>query len=300
MSFSDVVAAAANAGYLVSTSYARSLGVPSNELARLRRRGDVVLVRPQTWLVPPHPQWIDELVEEVTRCRATVSGASAAVLYGVPVLGWTGTCSLTVGRDRSRVSSAFDVHRADLAPSDIRRLRLQVGDRSIVLPVTSPSRLGNDLARRETLEPAVAAVDCLLRFGLLRYDEVVELRRGLWGRDAARVRKVLGLADPRAGSVLESLFRVLVVLAGMPPTQTQKLLTCGDGRRLGRVDFWYSPRLVVETEGDLFHGPDRLAVDEWRANELTKLGLELLRFCWAHVVGDPAYVLRTLAEVLGA
>ena len=144
----------------------------------------------------------------------------------------------------------------------------------------------------------MAAIDGLLRARVVDLAAVVARRRGLWGRDARRVADVLGLVDPRCGSVLESLYRVLVTLAGMPPSRTQLLLRCVDGVRLGRVDFWYQPRLVVETEGDLFHGLGALANDEWRNNELEKLGLALLEFCWRHVVHEPDYVLATVADLL--
>ncbi|HVE64055.1 MAG TPA: DUF559 domain-containing protein [Mycobacteriales bacterium] len=298
MSFESLAAAAGATGRLVSTPFARGHGVEAAELAQRRRRGDVLLVRAKTWLIPSSPDWVHEVAEEAAGRRAAVSHAAAAVLQGVPILGWDGATHLTVERNRSRVSSPYEVHRSDLGPADVGPLRLRVGDDVIVLKVTAPARLAVDLARAEPQSTAVAAIDSLMRLGLLRMLAVIGERRALWGRDASRVSTVLGLVNPRAGSVLESLFRVLVVLAGMPPGQTQRLLRRANGRRLGRVDFWYPPRLVVETEGDLFHGLERLAVDEWRANELEILGLQLLRFCWQHVVHEPDYVLATLAEML--
>jgi very-short-patch-repair endonuclease len=105
--------------------------------------------------------------------------------------------------------------------------------------------------------------------------------------------------DPASGSVLESLFRVLVATAGLPAPATQVQLA--DGQHvLGRFDFcWRQERLIVELDGFAFHA-DRITFrrDRELANALGRLGWRLLRFTWEDVVGRPAHVLSVLRECL--
>lgn len=95
------------------------------------------------------------------------------------------------------------------------------------------------------------------------------------------------LVDPDCGSVLESLCRVLLLLAGLGPVETQLVVRSRTGQFVGRVDFaWSKERLVVETDGFAFHA-DRRAyrADRRRGNALVLAGWRLLRFSWEDVVG---------------
>jgi hypothetical protein len=252
------------------------------------------------WLVPQRSDWIFEVAEEAERLDAVVTHDTSALLQGVPVLGATEVSRLTVGRNRSRATSLVELYRADVPPADIRVLRLAVADSVVTVRVSRASRFSVELARTREQTVAVAAVDAALRAGLLTPAALADVRRGLWGRDAGRVGRCLALVDPLSGSVLESVFRVLVVLAGLPPSASQYLLYGVDGRRVGRVDFWYAvARLVVELEGDLYHRGTRLGEDERRSNAISALRYALLRFSWEHVFGDPDYVLGAVSDLVG-
>lgn len=299
MSLEILRSAALSHGPLLTTAYVGRLGVSGQELARLRRRGGVLPVARATWLVPQSHTWLFELAEETERLGAVVSHGTAAMLQGVPVLSSSDVPQLTVGRNRSRVQSHAELHRADVPADQVVHLRLRAGETLVRLRATRASRFAVELARTQEVTTAVAATDAALRLRLLTPAGLAGVRTNLWGRDAGRVGHCLGMVDPLSGSVLESVFRVIVVLAGMPPTASQYLLYGMDGRRIGRVDFWYAlARLVVELEGDLYHRGTRLGEDERRSNAISALRYALLRFSWQHVFGDPDYVLGAVSDLV--
>jgi very-short-patch-repair endonuclease len=107
---------------------------------------------------------------------------------------------------------------------------------------------------------------------------------------------VLQLCDGRSGSVLESVHRVQLVLAGLTGFTPQLLVR--DLPAL-RVDFaWQEAGLVVEVDGARWHvDPAR---DRARDNALAGLGWRVLRYTWAEVVHDEARVLAEIAAALSA
>ncbi len=110
----------------------------------------------------------------------------------------------------------------------------------------------------------------------------------------------MALADPRCGSVLESLCRLLLIQAGLAPEVTQLLVRSRDGGRIGRVDFaWPSARLVVEVDGFAFHADrESYREDRRRSNALQRAGWVVLRFSWEDVVHTPQLVVAAVREVL--
>ena len=272
----------------------QAAGLSRRGLARLLADGelrplplDVVTV----WKEPP----TDEAVRAaVVGRRGAASHTSAARAWGIELVGRGQPVEVTVGRDRSRAPwPGAVVHRRDLPPDDVVErdgLRL-----------TTPLRTVLDLARSLPLEHAVAAADSALRQGLLTQEErgaaVGALPAAPGG---ARVSRVVSLVDPSSGSVLESVCRVLFVLAGLPAPQTQHSVRGADGRLLGRVDFaWPEHRLVVETDGFAFHA-DRLSyrADRRRTNALVVAGWRVLRFSWEDVVHDPSHVVAVVRKAL--
>jgi very-short-patch-repair endonuclease len=69
---------------------------------------------------------------------------------------------------------------------------------------------------------------------------------------------------------------------------------------VARVDFEWTPwRTVVEVSGRRGHVTDRdRTKDAQRRNELQHDGFVVLEFTTAHVLGDPSYVIATLATHL--
>lgn len=111
---------------------------------------------------------------------------------------------------------------------------------------------------------------------------------------AARARRVVEVCDPECGSVLESVQRVRMLLAGLDGFDTQVVLRTVPALR---VDFCFAAaRLVVEVDGARWH-PDP-ARDQQRDNALATLGWRVLRFTWHEVVHDSTLVLATVRAAL--
>jgi very-short-patch-repair endonuclease len=171
------------------------------------------------------------------------------------------------------------------------------------LRVTTVVRTIVDLCRTLPLAESVAVTDSALR---RRAVTLAGLRTALCalpagrGRDA--VARVLVLADPDCGSVLESLLRVLLHQRGLRPARSQLLVRSRSGALVGRVDFaWPDVGLVVEADGFAFHADRRrYREDRRRANALVLAGWRVLRFSWEDVVHDPDAVVACVRAALDA
>jgi very-short-patch-repair endonuclease len=108
------------------------------------------------------------------------------------------------------------------------------------------------------------------------------------------VALVVALTDPAAQSVLESQARVLLVLAGLGPVESQVHF-----ERVGWVDFLVQGWLVVEVDGFAVHR-DSFREDRRRDAELTRQGLVVLRFTYDDLLRRPEWVLSVVRETLRA
>jgi hypothetical protein len=129
-----------------------------------------------------------------------------------------------------------------------------------------------------------------LHAGLVSMDELrehVDEHPGVKG--VARLRRVVGLAEPKAESAMETRLRMLLVLARLPPPEVQVLVHDDQGHFLGRPDLLYSrQRLAIEYDGG--NHRERMVDDNRRQNGLVGAGLRLLRFTAADVYGTPDLV----------
>ena len=251
------------------------VSVPLPVVALLQRQGG--LARRRDLLRCGLTRWrLDALVD-------------AGLLHGDP------SCHVTVARGRSRAAwPDVTVHRRRLAVEETR----VVGG----LRVTSPLRSVLDLSLTQPLAPAAVSTDSALRAGLVSRWALRHACVGLAaGQDRSRVARVVRVVDPRSGSVLESVCRVLFVEAGLPAPVSQFEVRGPDGRLLGRVDFaWPAHRLVVETDGYASHADrSRYRADRRRTNALVLEGWRVLRFSWEDVVHDPAGVVAAVRAALG-
>lgn len=221
---------------------------------------------------------------------AAVSHELAAQLLGMELVD-DPVRRLTVPRNSSRRSvDGWDVRRAALPADDVR----MIGE----VRLTAARRTVRDLCRVLTAAHAVVAADSALRLGLTTVEEL-DLGSA-FGRGSDRLRAVGALLDPLSGSALESLLRVVVLQAGLPPPVTQHVIVGPDGRFVARVDFcWPAARLVVEADGFAFHS-DRASfrADRQRLNELEHLGWRVLRFSWEDVVQRPEHVVALVRDCL--
>lgn len=206
-------------------------------------------------------------------------GRSAAVVWGLDMLLEPDRLELQVGRSQSRMTLPdVDARRTTAATQLVGGLRV-----TRLLPTS------RGCAQDRPLSEAVAIIDSALRRGLVATD-------GLTG--SGSLGRAIRLADPRAGSVLESALRVLLAQHGLWPESQYVIRKAG--RFVARVDFCFPrSRLIVETDGRRWHDPkDAREFDRRRANSCASLGWRVLRFTWAEVLHDPAYVITTVRAAL--
>jgi very-short-patch-repair endonuclease len=227
--------------------------------------------------------------------RAAARRRTAAVLYGWQLLVEPSRSlefAVRHGHGTARAKGAVVSQHRRL---DARLVRVLPGTEPLKL--TLPLRTVVDACLELPLIEAVVLTDSALRSTAVTLTELSSVAGRLSGvRDAARLRAVMQLVDPTSGSVLESVQRVRMVLAGVTGFTTQHVLRDGSGRYVLRVDFCFEvARLIVEVDGQKWHqDPVR---DRRLDNALAALGWRVLRYTWQDVVHDHT---RVLAEISAA
>lgn len=245
----------------------------SGRLTRHRLRSEFVSVYPGIY-VPA-----DAALTPVDRARAAwlwsgrrgvLAGRSAAALHGAKWL------------DARRPAEMIHPNRhpprgihtwADVAAID--EIETIGGMR-----ITTAPRTAFDLARRIPGDPAIAAVDALLRAtrtATADVHAVIAEHRGSKG--IRRARAVLDLVDPGAESPRETWLRLLIVRANMPPPQTQIPVLDEYGQLVARVDMgWEGLKIAIEYDGD-HHWTNRrqMTRDIRRTEQLIELDWIVLR-----------------------
>lgn len=217
--------------------------------------------------------------------RAALSHASAAIAADLPVLG------RAVDQPCVTVESGTALRR--LAKVHLHRATL--GDVGMVggVPVTPIARTVVDLAREHGFAEGVVTADAALREGLTTpaaLTSVLELQRQWPGIKTAR--RVVGFADGRSESPLESVSRIRIDAHRLSAPQLQALICDEHGRIVTRSDFYWDEFGVVgEADGAMKWEDDPGARDERDATtyQLEALGLVVVRWGWSD--------LRSFAEV---
>lgn len=220
-------------------------------------------------------QWLAAVL--ASGAGAVLSHGSAAELWGI---GKGGRRVEVTRRSGGTTGSGIWVHQTRFLPDDHTAVAAGI-------PVTSVERTVLDMAARtgrHELERMVVDADRAGALDWPRLHRVIEWgsgRRG-WGR----MRRVAFGLDPRGRdtrSPLEVDFLAMCGRAGLPPPQVNVLV---EGYL---VDFlWPEQRLVVETDGYMFHA-DRRAFerDRERDLDLTAAGYEVNRMTYRMLKRDP-------------
>lgn len=228
---------------------------------------------------------------EIVRALApavALSHLTAARAWGLPVPDGAGDHLLVHhgGHHRSLPVGVY-VHQARCWPV------IEV-DR---VPITEPLRTALDVARCEPRRVSLPVLDAALAAGLVSAPRLAVAATSLRGRGAGRARATVALADARAESPLESLLRLALVEAGLPPDDVQHTIR-ERGRFVARVDLWYEG-VVVEADGFGYHRErEDYRSDRRKGQAFARLGLLLLRFSWEDVVHHPDDVVRTVETAL--
>jgi very-short-patch-repair endonuclease len=260
---------------------ARNLGVSRRQLqgSSYRRLGSGIY----RWVgLKESPLLALSAVARRLPAGAAFSGLTAAWLHGLD-LPPCNPIEVTIPEPNgsSRLAGA-SVCRTALAREEIVRRR--------ALPATSALRTVVDLGGRDPVTEGVVAADMFLHARLISVDELREyVDEHPGAKGIARLRRVVGLAEPKAESAMETRLRMLLVLARLPPPEVQVSVHDDQGRFLGRPDLLYSrQRLAIEYDGGTHR--DRMVDDNRRQNGLVGAGLRLLRFTAADVYGTPDLV----------
>jgi very-short-patch-repair endonuclease len=166
--------------------------------------------------------------------------------------------------------------------------------------VTTPTRTVLDCIRTLPLGEALAVADSALRLEIVDPDELLAAAAQLRGPHRRRIREVVGLADARAESVLESALRAILIEAGIDGFEPQ--VAVRDKSFSVRLDFGHRLlKLGLEADGFEYHATRKqLAKDCRRGVELTLRGWRVLRFSWEDIMYDPDWVVASVAAMVGA
>jgi hypothetical protein len=245
-----------------------------------------------------------EAVDLLPRVRAVLLGApegalvshqTAASLFGlqIPLAPEDARIHLTVP-PRTHLRHRPD-RRIHVSAVPVAQIQRRAG-----VALTSPGRTWLDLAAHLPPGALLAVTDQMLarRYPRAGFDRVLASAPGVRGRRIAR--QVLDVANPLAGSPMESVLRWLIHEAGLPSPVLQHVVRDGDNRFLGQVDLaWPDQRVLVEFDGNV-HRERRVFVDDLRRqNGLVLAGWKLLRFTSADVLGRPHQVIEAIRTALG-
>jgi hypothetical protein len=221
---------------------------------------------------------------------AVVTGGSAAVLWGVELARPLDPVELTLPPRSHMVRvEGLVTRRAALPATDVTRR----GGIRLSTPAATAVRVAAALSH----DAAVAAVDQLVRAGLVDL-ATVRARAGISrGPGSARAREIVALADGLAESPQETRLRLLIGRSSLPVPVAQYEVR-HDGRFVARTDFaWPEHKVALEYDG-LWHAePGQFAKDRRRLNRLQAAGWRVV-FVTAADLHDPVGLITRIAAAL--
>lgn len=253
-------------------------------VARALLRGDLVRVGRDRYTAPGVVPARERLIA-VPGTRTALSHGAAARAWGLPCDDPSSHVSVPHGARRRALPADVVVHQS-------RSWRAHVRDG---VALTTLDQTLADVAMTAPIRTSLPVLDAGLRAGA----SPVAVERAIGARAPGRRRALcaLRLADPRAESPLESLLRLLLVEAGLPPDDVQHEVR-ETGRFVARVDLWYEG-VIVEADGFEFHASRAdYRRDRRKGQAFARLGLLVLRFSWEDVVHHPDAVVATVRRTL--
>lgn len=272
---------------------------PAPETLRARAgRGEIVKLYPGAYLDPgdTDPDQIGAETLHAARVfaayrmcgPAVVSGPSAAVLHGLPVLKRRLDRVMVTRRGHGKATPWLQVRRSALSDGEIVT---RYGIR-----MTDVQRTIRDLAEYVEPQELLAAADMARRQGVA----LDGLTSGM--RNVRALRWVVEQATDRAESYAESWSRALLLEYNLPFPWQQVTVYDEHGTQLARTDFGSPAGVLGEVDGDQKYGrllkPGQTArqaviAEKRRENALRDLGWEIVRWDW-RTLNDPALLARRL------
>ncbi len=291
---------------LISSSKLPSDGIAEYELRQRHARGELTRVHRGTYLDSELSVLAANSAEVTHASRvfgfmrrsetATVSGISAAVLHGLPLLNHRLTGPITVTRRN---------HGARRAHVAVRRSHLRAEDVTTLhgLPVTTLKRTIQDLAENVELPELLAATEAALRQG----GDITGLEAPLRHRRA--LRWVSMHASARSESYAESWSKYVLYQHGFSFDWQQVSVFDERGRFVARCDFGSELGLLGEFDGRIKYGEiagsteaaaDAIMAEKERENRLRSLGWDVARWTWADLHDADRLIRRLNAQLANA
>ncbi len=279
----------------ITTRELTSIGVDRHEITRLIKGEVIQRVRPGVYVDAAEVARRSVGQRHMLASRAvlrTLPGyalthQSAALAWGLRLLqADLGPVHVArIGKGWRRELPGVQVHAA-VASSDVAHLR--------GVALVRPELAVCQMARAGLMRSGLAAADHGLAQGLLTSEEL-EARIRKDGDPAATLAR---LASPLSESAGESLTRLVFDVLTVPQPEQQVEIRDEQGRFVARVDFLFrESRLVVEFDGLAKYagakGPEALAAEKRREDELRRLGYRVVRLVWADLF-DPIRVRNLL------
>jgi predicted transcriptional regulator of viral defense system len=288
-------------GGVLTSADARALDVGPDQLATLVRRGILVRVRRdayvlgELWRPAPPEQRLALRTRAVLRARGdgVATHQSALALHGLPVVGAPlDVVDVTGPVSRVRLASGVRVHPPMVGVGEVDL------DGCRALPVADAIA---QVAVRHTREATVVAADAALQRRLTcRPELVAALERAADEPAVRRAARWLEMADASAESVGETRTRLLLRDLGYA-VRSQVRVADDEGYVVGRVDLLVEGQVIVEFDGMVkYEGADgraALAAEKRREDRLRALGFEVVRLTWA-ALDRPEVVDRLVRSAL--
>jgi hypothetical protein len=221
--------------------------------------------------------------------RAVACMGTAAALYGFDLENTTAIHVLDPGV-RMRPTVGLMVHQRSGAPLQRVHGRL----------ATAAAWTAVEVARELRRPRALAALDAALRtFTCSRADIEAAIREQSGRRGIVAVRELIGYADARSESAMESEARLVMIEYGVPVPELQYEIVGRDGE-LWRVDYaWPDLRVAAEYESIAWHaGRVEMLHDKRKLAALQELGWTVLPVVVDDVRVRPARMASRIIEQL--
>ncbi|MGH3563899.1 MAG: hypothetical protein ACRDTN_19505 [Mycobacterium sp.] len=222
-----------------------SEAVASGRLTRHTLRSRFVAIHPDVYL--PRDTRLTAVIRAQaawlwSRRRGVVAGHSAAALHGAKWVDARQPAQIRYGNRQPPAGIGTWADR--LSDDEVEMVR--------GIPVTTPARTAFDIACRDPVDRAVAAIDALARATSLKMADVELLAQRYPGRRGIRrARIALDLVDPGAESPRETWLRLLLIRAGFPRPQTQIPVYDEYGQLAAVLDMgWENLKVAAEYDGD--------------------------------------------------
>jgi hypothetical protein len=203
--------------------------------------------------------------------RGVLAGLSAAAMLGSKWI--SGRLPAELIHDNRRPPPLLIVRADGLHAGEVLDVR--------GIAVTTAARTAFDIGRHTVGETtAVMRIDALMNrtsLDLAAIYAIAEAHSGV--RGLSRLRKVLSLVDGGAESPQETIARLALIRAGLPPPVTQVQIFDEFGSHVARVDMAYEEvKVAIEYDGEQhWTDPKIRQADIEKAYELNRLGWLVIR-----------------------